>query len=119
MTGLPNDNWYYAYSSQTSTDEMAETIVPASTTQNIVLEIAPPYNAVAGTSDFTAIVSTSNGETVSKNLTLQLKSGTGMSVSYDQLAYSSNAGNTIKIPIYVTKPVRPRSECLCFSHCAL
>ena len=103
LTGLPNDNWYYAYlSSQTSTDEMAETIVPASSTQNIVLEIAPPYNAEAGTYNFTAIVSTSNGETISKNLTLQLKSGTGMSVSYDQLAYSSNAGDTIKIPIYVT-----------------
>ena len=103
VTGLPNDNWYSAYlSSRTSTDEMAETIVPASTTQGIVLEIAPPYNAEAGTYNFTAVVTTADGLVISKNLTLQLKSGTGMSVSYDQLAYSSNAGDTIKIPIYVT-----------------
>jgi uncharacterized membrane protein len=103
LTGLPNDNWYYAFlSSRTSTDEMAETIVPASTTQSLVLEIVPPYTATAGTYNFTATVTTSDGLAISKNLTLQLKSGTGMSVSYDQLAYSSNAGDTIKIPIYVT-----------------
>jgi uncharacterized membrane protein len=103
VTGLPNDNWYYAYlSSKSSTDEMAETIVPASSAQSIVLEIVPPYNAEAGSYNFTAVVTTSDGLAISKNLTLQLKSGTGMSVSYDQLAYSSTAGETIKIPIYVT-----------------
>ena len=103
LTGLPNENWYYAYlSSRSSTDEMAETIVPASTTQSIVLEIVPPYTATAGTYNFTAVVTTADGLAISKNLTLQLKSGTGMSVQYDQLQYSSTAGNTIKIPIYVT-----------------
>ncbi len=103
LTGLPNDNWYYAYlTSRSSTDEMAETIVPASTTQSIVLEIVPPYNAVAGIYNFTAVVTTTDGLVISKNLTLQLKSGTGMSVNYDQLQYSSTAGSTIKIPIYVT-----------------
>ena len=45
VTGLP-DGWYYRYvETRGSTTEMAEAVVPASSTKNIVLEIVPPLSA--------------------------------------------------------------------------
>ncbi|HTY91344.1 MAG TPA: NEW3 domain-containing protein [Methanocella sp.] len=102
VTGLP-DNWYYMYlDSRSSTEELSETVVPASTTQDIVLAIVPPNTVSAGDYNFTAVVTTPSGQDIAENLTLKLKAGTGMSVNYDKLAYTASPGQTFKINIYVT-----------------
>lgn len=59
VTGLP-DNWYYRYKeTQGSTQEMAEAVIPASSSKNLVLEVVPPPHSVAmGDYNFTAVVTT-------------------------------------------------------------
>ncbi len=102
VTGLP-DNWYYMYlDSRTSSSELAETVVPASATKDLVLEIVPPYSVSAGDYNFTAVIMTPDNQTVTKGLALKLKSGTGMTVNTDKLAYTASPGETFKINVYVT-----------------
>lgn len=102
VTGLP-DNWYYRFvETRGSTDEMAETIVPASSTKSLVLEIVPPYSVEVGNYNFTAVITTPDNQTIKQGLTLQLKSGTSMSVTSDKLAYTSSPGGTFNINVYVT-----------------
>jgi uncharacterized membrane protein len=102
ISGLP-ENWYYMYlDSRTSSSELAETVVPASATKSLVLEIVPPYSVSAGDYNFTSIITTPSNETITKDLTLKLKSGSGMTVNVDKLAYSASPGQTFKINLYVT-----------------
>lgn len=102
VTGLP-DNWYYMYlDSRTSSSELAETVVPASTTKSLVLEIVPPYSVSAGDYNFTAVITTPANETIAKDLSLKLKSGSGMTINTDKLAYTASPGQTFKINVYVT-----------------
>jgi uncharacterized membrane protein len=102
VTGLPA-NWYYEYlTSQSSTSSLAEIAVPALTTSNFVLRILPPNSATVGDYNFTAVVQTSDGVNETIPLTLTLSGGSSMSVSENQLAYSSSPGQTFTFPIYVT-----------------
>jgi uncharacterized membrane protein len=102
VTGLP-ENWYYRYvDSRGSTSEMAEDIVPASTTKSLVLEIVPPYTVSEGDYNFTAVVTTPDNTTITRDLTLKLKSGTSMGVASDKLAYSAKPGQAFNINVYVT-----------------
>ncbi len=102
VTGLP-DGWYYRYvSARGSADEMAEAIVPASGTKNIVLQIVPPLSAQVGDYSFTAVVTTPDGVNITEDLTLKLKGSVSMSVTTDQLAYSTSPGQSFDIKVYVT-----------------
>jgi uncharacterized membrane protein len=102
VTGLP-DGWYYRYvETRGSTSEMAEVVVPASSTKNVVLEIVPLLSASQGDYNFTASVTTPDGVVISKDLALKLKGSVSMSVSSDKLAYSSKPGQAFSIRIYVT-----------------
>ena len=102
MAGLP-ENWYYMYlDSRGSTSELAEAIVPASTTQGLVLEIVPPYSVTAGDYNFTAVVTTPDNQTITQNLALKLKAGSGMTVNTDKLAYTASPGQAFKINVYAT-----------------
>lgn len=102
VTSMPDDNWYYRFiNARGNTDELAETVVPGDATQNLVLEIVPPYNANAGTYNFTAVFTTPDNISISKDLTLILKSGTSMSVTSDKLAYDAKPGQTFDIKVYV------------------
>lgn len=102
VTGLP-ENWYYRYlESRTATSELAETAVPASAMKSIVLSIVPPNTVSAGDYNFTAVITTPDNQTIAKDLTLKLKSESGMTVNYDKLAYNAGPGETFKINMYVT-----------------
>lgn len=102
VTGLP-DNWYYRYvAARSSTDEMSEAVVPAATTKNLVLQILPPLSAQQGDYNFTAVVTTPDGVSIQKDLTLKLKGAANMAISSDQLAYSSKPGQAFNIKVYVT-----------------
>ncbi len=102
VTGLP-ENWYYRYvSARGSTDEMAEAVVPADSTKNIVLQIVPPLSAQVGDYNFTATMTTPDGIVISKALTLRLKGAVSMAVSTDQLSYSTGPGQAFNVKVYVT-----------------
>ncbi len=102
VTGLPA-NWYYQFSdSKTSTNQMAEIVVPAMSTTNFVLQILPPASVTVGDYNFTAVITTPDNVTISHPLTLKLNSGTSMTVNYDKLQYTSSPGQTFTIPVYVT-----------------
>lgn len=102
VTGLP-EGWYFRYvSARGSADEMAEAIVPASGTRNIVLQIVPPLSAQVGDYSFTAVVTTPDGVEITEDLTLKLKGSVSMSVTTDQLAYSTSPGQSFDIRVYVT-----------------
>jgi len=102
VTGLP-DNWYYRFKeSATSAEEMAEVIIPASSEKDLVLEIVPPYSVGTGGYNFTAVVTTPDGVAIKKDLTLNLKSGTGMSVTSSQLAYDAKPGEAFNVVVYVS-----------------
>ncbi|MCD1296336.1 alpha-galactosidase [Methanocella sp. CWC-04] len=102
VDGLP-ENWYYRFKeSSTSTDEMAEVIVPADSVKTIILEIVPPYSVTEGEYNFTAKIETPDGVTIEKDLTLKLKSSVGMTVTSSKLAYDSKPGETFSIDVYVT-----------------
>jgi uncharacterized membrane protein len=102
VTGLP-DNWYARYlESATSVEEIAETVMPASSDKDLVLEIVPPYSVEVGTYNFTAVVATPEGVSIKKDLTLTLKSSAGMSVTSSRLAYETKAGQAFDIVVYVT-----------------
>ena len=102
VTGLPA-NWYYEFtSSETSSNQLAEVAVPALSSANFVLHILPPTSVSVGSYNFTAVVTGSDGMNESIPLTLTLSGGTGMSVSENQLAYTSSPGQTFTFPIYVT-----------------
>jgi uncharacterized membrane protein len=101
VTGLP-DNWYYRFKeSATSTEEMAEVIVPASSGKDLVLEVVPPYSVGTGNYNFTAAVTTPDGVAIKKDLTLNLKSGTGMRVDSSRFAYEAKPGEAFNIVVYV------------------
>lgn len=102
VTGLP-EGWYFRYvSARGSADEMAEAIVPASGTKTIVLQIVPPLSAQVGDYSFTAVVTTPDGVEIMEDLTLKLKGSVSMSVTTDQLAYSTSPGQSFDIRVYVT-----------------
>lgn len=102
LTGLP-ENWYYRYvESRGSTSEIAELIVPASSGKSVVLEIIPANSAVIGEYNYTAVISTYDGVDVTRDLALKLKGETSISVSYDKLSYSSKAGESFSLKVYVT-----------------
>jgi uncharacterized membrane protein len=102
VTGLP-EGWYYRYvSARGSTEEMAEAIVPASGTKNIALQIVPPLSAQVGDYSFAAVVTTPDGVNITEDLMLKLKGSVSMSVTTDQLAYSTSPGQSFDIRVYVT-----------------
>lgn len=102
VTGLP-DNWYYRFKeSATSAEEMAEVIIPASSEKGLVLEIVPPYSVGTGNYNFTAVVTTPDGVAIKKDLMLNLKSGTGMSMISSKLAYEAKPGEAFNIVVYVS-----------------
>jgi uncharacterized membrane protein len=55
-----------------------------------------------GDYSFTALVTTSDGINITKDLTLKLKGSVSMSVTTDQLAYSTSPGKSFDIRVYVT-----------------
>jgi|AGTN01.2.fsa_nt_gi Predicted membrane protein len=102
VTGLP-DGWYYKFKeSAQSTGELAEVIVPASSTKSLILEITPLLSAEEGDYNFTAVVTTPDGNEITKNLTLRLKGSIGMSAASDTNRYDASPGQAFSIPIYVT-----------------
>ncbi|MCD1294988.1 alpha-galactosidase [Methanocella sp. CWC-04] len=102
VTGLP-ENWYFRYKEDsTSFDEMAEVIVPASGEKNLVLEIVPPYSVDVGDYNFIAVITSPDGTQITKDLTLRLKSGVGMSVTTSKLAYEAKPGESFNIDVYVS-----------------
>ncbi|WP_174590105.1 COG1470 family protein [Methanocella conradii] len=102
VAGLP-DNWYARYlESATSVEEMAEVVIPASSDKDLVLEIVPPYSVSVGSYNFTAVVTTPEGVSIKKDLTLTLKSSAGMSVTSSRLAYETKAGQAFDIVVYVS-----------------
>ena len=102
VTGLP-ENWYARYKeSDAATEEIDEAVVPGTSTKSMVLEIVPPYSVAPGDYNFSAVVKGPDGLSMSKNLTLTLKSGGGMSVTTTKLAYNAKAGETFKIEMYVS-----------------
>ncbi|HEY3274589.1 MAG TPA: NEW3 domain-containing protein [Methanocella sp.] len=102
LTGLP-DGWYYRYvETRGSTSEMAEAVIPAATTKNIILDIVPPLSAQEGDYNFTAVITTPDGIAVSKVLTLKLKGSSNMAVTSEKQAYSAKPGQTFGIKVYVT-----------------
>lgn len=101
VSGLPA-NWYYIFKeTATSTNEMAEVIVPGSSDKTLVLEIVPPYNVAEGDYNFTATVASEDGTRIDKSLTLKLKSGSGMTVTSSKLAYDAKPGQSFNIDVYV------------------
>ncbi|MDI6896422.1 NEW3 domain-containing protein [Methanocella conradii] len=102
VAGLP-DNWYARFKeSATSVEELAEVVIPASSDKDLVLEVVPPYSVSAGSYNFTAVVTTPEGVSIKKYLTLTLKSGVGMSVTSSRLAYETKAGQAFDIVVYVS-----------------
>ncbi|WP_174591814.1 COG1470 family protein [Methanocella conradii] len=102
VAGLP-DNWYYRYvETRGSTSELAEAVVPAESAKSLVLEIVPPYSVSEGTYNFTAVVTTPDNVTISKDLTLRLKASSSMTMTSDKLAYTASPGQTFEINVYVT-----------------
>ncbi len=102
VTGLP-DNWYARFKeTAASAQEIDEAVVPAASTKDLVLEVAPPYSVAPGDYGLTAIVTGPDGLNMYKNLTLTLKSGGGMSVRTPKLAYDAAPGQTFSINLYVS-----------------
>ncbi|CAJ36938.1 COG1470 family protein [Methanocella arvoryzae] len=102
VTGLP-ENWYYRYKESTvSIEEMAETVIPAGGEKTLVLEIVPPNSVQAGEYNFTAAVTTPDGQVIAKDLNLRLKSSVDMSMTSSKLAYSAKPGESFNIDVYVT-----------------
>jgi len=101
VNGLP-ENWYYRFKENAaSTGEMAEVIIPASSEKDLVLEIVPPYSVATGSYNFTTVVTTPDGVAIKKDLALNLKSGIGMSVESNRLAYEAKPGEAFNIVVYV------------------
>jgi uncharacterized membrane protein len=102
LTGLP-EGWYYRYvETRGSTSEMAEAIIPASSTKNIVLEIVPPLSAQEGDYNYTAVITTPDGIDVNKDLTLKLKGSSSMAVTSEKQSYDAKPGQAFSIKVYVT-----------------
>lgn len=102
VTGLP-DNWYYRYKESTgSIEEMAETVIPASGDKSLVLEIVPPNSVQTGDYNFTAAVTTPDGQVIAKDLNLRLKSSVDMSMYSSKYAYEAKPGETLNIDVYIT-----------------
>ncbi len=102
VTGLP-DNWYYRYKESTgSIEEMAETVIPAAGEKSLVLEIVPPSSVQTGDYNFTAVVTTPDGQQISKDLILRLKSSVDMSMTSSKLGYSAKPGEAFNIDVYIT-----------------
>ena len=102
VSGLP-DNWYYRFKEDTaSVDEMAETVIPSAGEKSLLLEIVPPSSIQAGDYNFSAIVTTPEGQQISKDLTLRLKSSVDMSMTSSKLGYSAKPGEAFNIDVYVT-----------------
>jgi uncharacterized membrane protein len=102
VAGLP-ENWYARFKETASaTDEIAEVVIPASSDKDLVLEIVPSYSVAAGNYNFTSVVTTPDAVSIKKDLTLTLKSGTGMSVTSSRLAYEAKPGETFDILVYVS-----------------
>jgi uncharacterized membrane protein len=102
VTGLP-DNWYARFKeSVSSTEEIAEVVIPASSEKDLVLEIVPPYSVSAGDFNFTSVVTSPDGVTMKKDLALTLKSGTGMNVVSSKLAYETKPGEIFDVVLYVS-----------------
>lgn len=106
VTGLP-DGWYARFKeSASSTEEVDEVVVPASSVKDLVLEVVPPYSVEPGDYNLTAAVRGPDGLAIYRNLTLTLKSGGGMSVTASRLAYSARPGEEFKIDLYVSNTGR-------------
>lgn len=106
VSGLP-DSWYYRFKEDpSSTDEMAEVIVPSTSEKSLSLEIVPPYSVAEGEYNFTAIVTAPDGTMINRSFSLKLKSGSGMTVTSSKLAYDAKPGQTFDIDVYVTNSGR-------------
>ncbi len=102
VTGLP-ENWYARFKeSASSSEEISEVVMPASSEKDLVLEIVPPYSVGAGDYSFKSVVTTPDNVTITKDLSLTLKSGTGMNVVSSKLAYDTKPGETFDIVLYVS-----------------
>jgi len=101
-TGLP-ENWYYQFKEdKASTSEMAEVIIPASSEKTIFLEIVPPYSVQPGEYNLTAVLSAPGKDTLTKDLTLKLKSSSDLIVSSGKLAYETKPAQPVQFDIYVS-----------------
>lgn len=101
-TGLP-ENWYFRYKEDaTSIEEMAEVVIPAAGEKNLLLEIAPPNSVVTGDYNFVAVITTPDGQQISKDLMLRLKSSVDMSMTSSKLAYSAKPGEAFNIDVYIS-----------------
>jgi uncharacterized membrane protein len=101
VAGLP-ENWYARFKeSAAATEEVDETVVPAFSSKDLVLEVVPAYSVAPGDYNFTAVVTGQDGLPMYKNLTLTLKSGGGMSVTTSKLAYNAKPGEAFDIVLYV------------------
>jgi uncharacterized membrane protein len=102
VDGLP-DGWYYKFKeSAQSASELAEVIVSASSIKSLILQITPLLSATEGDYNFTAIVTTPDGNEITKDLTLRLKGSVSMSAASDTYAYDAKPGESFNIPVYVT-----------------
>lgn len=102
VTGLP-DNWYYQFKENAGdTNEIAESVIPASSEKNLVIEIVPPYSVSEGDYNFTATVTTPEGTVIARDFTLKLKSSVSMSMTSSKLAYEAKPGEQFPIDVYVT-----------------
>lgn len=102
VTGLPQ-NWYGRFKeTAASPGEIAKAVVPGSSEKSIVLEIVPPYSVTPGNYGFTAVVTGPDGLGISKNLTLTLKSGGGMTVTAPKLSYNTKPGQAFTVDLYVS-----------------
>ncbi len=102
VNGLPA-GWSYAFkASAQSSSQLAEVIVPASSTKNLVLEITPLTTATEGDYNFTAVITGPDGVSITRELVLRLKGSVSMTAASDTYSYDAQPGKTFTIPVYVT-----------------
>jgi uncharacterized membrane protein len=96
-------NWGYSFKqSSISTEEMAEVVIPAGGSQNLVLEVRPPYSVSAGDYSLTATVTSPDGTAIDTPLNIRLKSSSDMTMTAGKLQYDAKPGQTFEIDVYVT-----------------
>jgi uncharacterized membrane protein len=102
VTGLP-EGWYYTYKeSAQSSNSLAEVIVSASSTKTLILQITPLRSASEGDYTFTAVITTPDGNNITRDLTLRLKGSVSMTAASNTYSYDATPGGSFTIPIYVT-----------------
>lgn len=102
VSGLP-ENWYARFKeTASSTEELAEVAIPASSQKDLVLEIVPPYSVSTGSYNFTSEVTTPDGVVIQSGLSLALRSGVTMAATSSRLAYDAKPGQAVNVVVYVS-----------------